>query len=78
MADGERWVMPKAGSLAGLAKEAFDTSSLEPDENCLLIRVHCIGLNFADIFAYSPPPPTARPDGLCSSPACARAHPCPA
>jgi hypothetical protein len=52
---GERWVIPKAGSLAGLEKEAFDESSLEPGENCLLIHVHCIGLNFADIFAYARP-----------------------
>jgi hypothetical protein len=52
---GERWVIPKAGSLAGLAKEAFDESSLVPGENCLLIHVHCIGLNFADIFAYARP-----------------------
>ena len=43
--------MPAAGSLAGLVKESFEVDTLEAGENMLLIQVHCIGLNFADIFA---------------------------
>ena len=44
-------MMPKAGSLGSLARESFDVSDLEVHDDMLLIQIHCIGLNFADIFA---------------------------
>ena len=67
MVKGQRWIMPKAGSLDQLRLEVFDESELQATEDLLKIEVRssdvksrvtqssvqvkAIGLNFADIFA---------------------------
>lgn len=62
----KRWVVSRAGSLDRLSLESFVLPPLS--EGQARVRVHSVGLNFADVFAclglYSATPPGAFTPGL--------------
>lgn len=61
-----RWVMSRAGSLDRLSLESFEVPPLHAGQ--ARVRVHSVGMNFADVFAclglYSATPPGSFTPGL--------------